>query len=309
MSRPIFLHSLVQGSPEWHEWRDGGIGGSDVSAILGISPYGMSRSALLRQKALRQRPLANFAMNRGSRLEPIIRGMYESLMLGSLFPPVCVQDGIYPWARVSLDGYSASLNRIAELKALKWEVHSSILAGIVPDCYDCQVQYQMFVSGVFCTAFVNYSENQRFAEHDRLAVVTVVANWDRQWEIFHEVEKFWREVEYYRENPSELPPVEEVQLVKEKKPRRGRAKKPQGGGVVCLERQPEEVPQDAQGGRACPVEVPHPLGGSDGGPRDGSREAAPDAAVERLDAAGDEWSRTAHYRQLSTAELMGSCHL
>ena len=30
---------LIQGSQEWHDWRSGGIGSSDVSVLLGINPY------------------------------------------------------------------------------------------------------------------------------------------------------------------------------------------------------------------------------------------------------------------------------
>lgn len=46
------LVELSQGTPEWHEWRKNGIGGSDATVVEGISPYRTPRQLFYEKKGL-----------------------------------------------------------------------------------------------------------------------------------------------------------------------------------------------------------------------------------------------------------------
>jgi putative phage-type endonuclease len=96
--------TLNQGSEQWKAWRREGIGGSDIAAILGLSPYDdHTREVVFREKVHRIEREGNFAMHRGQRLEPHARYAYERRQRCSA-PPACVEADGTPWARVSLDG-------------------------------------------------------------------------------------------------------------------------------------------------------------------------------------------------------------
>ena len=198
--------TLQQGTLEWLEWRKGGIGGSDIATILGLSPFeDATRENLLREKTERWQRTRNFAMRRGTRLEPIARRAYETAYRTDA-PPVCIQHDSVPWGRGSLDGlcrhrFDAGHGKpwILELKAPAWETHSAALAGIVPDYYRVQCQYQLWVAGIDLCHFASYTEHTRFKEKDRLAVVPVRENAEEQARILEAAEAFWAEVCQRRE--------------------------------------------------------------------------------------------------------------
>jgi putative phage-type endonuclease len=73
----ILIGTFTPGSPEWHAARADGLGGSEIGAVLGLSPFD-SRFALWHRKA------GNIAeveespeMEWGKRLEPVILGKYR----------------------------------------------------------------------------------------------------------------------------------------------------------------------------------------------------------------------------------------
>jgi putative phage-type endonuclease len=195
------LVNLNQGSPEWKAWRRDGIGGSDIATIMGVAPFkDATRENLLREKAEGWERPPNFAMRRGTRLEPVARFAYEQFR-ECVAPPVCVEMQGATWARVSLDGlcrYRAipcGVPWVLELKVPGWGAHDLALAGMVPDYYVPQCQWQLLVTGLFRLDYASYSENQRFAERDRLAVVTVWPDEATQSELLEQAVRFWLEVE------------------------------------------------------------------------------------------------------------------
>lgn len=152
---------------------------------MGVAPFeDATRENLLREKAEGWERPTNFAMRRGTRLEP-----------------VCVEMQGAAWARVSLDGlcrYRAipcGVPWVLELKVPGWEAHDKALAGVVPDYYVPQCQWQLLVTDLYRLDYVSYSENSRFAERDRLAVVTVWPDEAMQAELLEAAVKFWLEVE------------------------------------------------------------------------------------------------------------------
>jgi putative phage-type endonuclease len=180
-----------QGSDAWKAWRKGGLGGSDVAAVLGVSPYpDHTRAAVFAEKVHGVEREANFAMHRGQRLEPSARLAYTTRELCTA-APVCVEMDGCPWARVSLDGLcrpdavartahlpaaareralrtwlakpAADADRwILELKCPSWETHDLALNGVVPEHFEAQCQWQMLVCGLDRLDFASFNPHERF---------------------------------------------------------------------------------------------------------------------------------------------------
>lgn len=70
--RPTFLGAWTPGSQEWHQQRAGKVGGSDIAAILGLSPWDSLFSLWHRRKGLVAPQVEKPEMSWGKRLEPII---------------------------------------------------------------------------------------------------------------------------------------------------------------------------------------------------------------------------------------------
>lgn len=212
-----------QGTDTWREWRRGGLGGSDIAAILGLSPYTdppHNRETVFKEKVHGIERPVNFAMNRGTRLEPAARRAYE-LRHRCTAPPTCVEMDGCPWARVSLDGLCTNgavidpLWWILELKCPNWQTHDLALGGVVAEHFMVQCQWQLLVCGLERLDFASFNPGQRFTpasaipferwvtmpENCRpampaewLAEVEVSPDHEKQAWILDEVGRFWLEV-------------------------------------------------------------------------------------------------------------------
>lgn len=222
---------LRQGSPEWIAWRRGGLGGSDIAAILGLSPYeDATRESVFAAKVNGTEREPNFAMRRGSNMEPHARFAYE-LRRGCSAPPVCVEMAGCDWARVSLDGLCTlgGQSWVLELKAPSWKTHDLALAGIVPEHFEVQIQWQLLVTGLDCCDYASFNPSSRFTPasfgstfeewaqqrpEDRermpaewLAIVPMDADVERQAWIMEEAARFWFEVAEARASVPAAAPV------------------------------------------------------------------------------------------------------
>jgi putative phage-type endonuclease len=183
-----------QGSPEWLRWRADGIGGSDIAAILGLSPFpDATPEKLLKEKIERTTRNTNFAMRRGTFLEPKARAFFE-LRIGYLYVPLCVEHDDQSWMRVSLDGFCAQRLDLLEVKAANFKVHDYALSGLVPDYYLVQVQWQLITAGVKVGHFINYNDAAQFKGGNELAHVVVHEDAEQQAEIHTAAEEFWFKV-------------------------------------------------------------------------------------------------------------------
>ncbi|WP_020476625.1 lambda-exonuclease family protein [Zavarzinella formosa] len=185
---------LNQGSREWTRWRRNGIGGGDIAALLGLSPFPEATAdGLLAEKLGDTERATNFAMRRGVLLEPQARAMFEAREKTG-YVPMCVEHDTAPWMRASLDGYSHARNDIIEVKAPSFKVHDLALAGLVPDHYLCQVQWQLLVTDCRVCHFVSYNPAGRFQNGAELAVVRVTEDAEHQAAILEAAEMFWMRV-------------------------------------------------------------------------------------------------------------------
>jgi len=140
--KPIKV-DLVQGTPEWLEWRRGlKIGGSEASVIMGVNRYTSVQELFLRKLGLIPEVQVNEAMERGHRLEPEARVEFE-LESGISVVPACYTHGEREWQAVSLDGINIDETVITEIKCPGLKTHSEALGGKVPVIYYPQVQHEI----------------------------------------------------------------------------------------------------------------------------------------------------------------------
>jgi putative phage-type endonuclease len=133
---------MIQGTPEWLEFRSTRIGASDSAKILGLSPYGSAFDLYL-EKTGQKESNFNPAMSYGNRMEPLVRAYYEE-KVGEWFPPAVVTHPDYDWLIASLDGISSDNKRILEIKTCNAQVFEDAQRGEIPKYYYCQAQHQLF---------------------------------------------------------------------------------------------------------------------------------------------------------------------
>ena len=137
---------MIIGSDEWKKWRRDKVGASDVSAILGLSPW-MTPYDLWEQKILGKEIEMNSSMLRGQEREEEARKWVESKIGTILFPKV-YEHKKCPFFTATLDGIDEDEENAVEIKWPNKKVMKMAEAGEVIDYYYCQIQYQMEVVGL-----------------------------------------------------------------------------------------------------------------------------------------------------------------
>jgi putative phage-type endonuclease len=170
---------LVQGSPEWHEWRKGGVGGSDAAIIKMWHEHPFSSPYQLWQLKMGLIKETEFtgdqkrAVDRGHDLEPVARELFIKAT-GIHIEPSCFIHPDYPFVRASLDGVNEDHSIIVELKCpLKWEYHKHAVEGKIWDYYYVQIQHQLAVTGADFALFASYFPEAE-KEEDRFVICPVV---------------------------------------------------------------------------------------------------------------------------------------
>lgn len=139
-------HKIIQGTPEWHEFRSRHLNASDAPAMMGESPY-KTRDELLREKATGVAVDVSEETQRrfdaGHRFEALARPLAEKIIGEELYPVV----GSNGKFAASFDGMTMLGDVIFEHKTL-----NAALAVISPDeqlplHYRIQMEHQLLVSG------------------------------------------------------------------------------------------------------------------------------------------------------------------
>lgn len=140
---------MQQGSPEWHEWRQGKIGGSDAPVIMGDSPWCNPHTLWQRKLGLLPEQKTSYAMLRGIEMEEKARQAFEEQTGFVVFPDVRTHPKL-PWMIASLDGITMQGDVIVEIKCPTpgGSSHKSALEGVIPAIYKAQLQHQMLVCGL-----------------------------------------------------------------------------------------------------------------------------------------------------------------
>lgn len=146
---------LVQGTPEWHAYRQTMRNASETAAVMGVSPW-LTPYQLWEVRTGRRQIETNAAMRRGSALEATARLAYE-MLTGQVMEPLVMQAGDYS---ASLDGMTFDGSLIVEIKCPMHGQQSSlwqqVAEGEVPEHYRLQVQHQLMVSEAALAHFYVY---------------------------------------------------------------------------------------------------------------------------------------------------------
>lgn len=142
---------VLQGSPEWLEWRARGISATDITVILGLSDY-KTPWRLWAEKTGRLNPedmSGNPHIERGNRLEDGARQLAEK-RYNEILLPICAENGDWPVLRASFDGLDSN-NIPHEFKApadSTWsEIQENKTKSKTYKMYATQVEAQCVVAG------------------------------------------------------------------------------------------------------------------------------------------------------------------
>lgn len=139
------VKDLVQGTPEWLEFRKTKISGTDASIIMGTNPYKSPLKLWKQKMGLEDNDPVNYAMQRGSDLEPRARIAFEELTNLKMDPAIVVHD-VYTWMAASLDGYDGK--HLLEIKCPMHRVLEDCRNGKYPEYWHTQIQHQLAVTGL-----------------------------------------------------------------------------------------------------------------------------------------------------------------
>ena len=160
--------NLTQGTQPWLDWRAQGVSATDISVIMGLSPYKTAYRLWL-EKTGRANPenlSGNPNVQRGNRLEPLAREYFENRDEEILLP-VCAEYTDWPILRASLDGLS-STGIPYEFKAPTEKRFEELVSqGIESDTYnlyESQVKAQCVVLGASEGKLAFYMEDERVYE-------------------------------------------------------------------------------------------------------------------------------------------------
>lgn len=183
---------IDQRTEEWHKFRLEGIGGSDISVLLGVNPW-KNKDQLIREK-LGHAPIwkQNPAMLRGELLEPVARALYQKRFMVKTEPACIIHDDI-PILRASFDGHNPTAKIDLEIKVPNKYDHQAAIQGKVPDKYIPQVQHLLLVSGSKSLHYYSFTgRNQKMIE--------VYPDRAIQGLIINKAKEFWEELEHYKKH-------------------------------------------------------------------------------------------------------------
>lgn len=144
------IHSLVQNTPEWHEFRRHHHGASEASAMLGLSPY-KTRAELLREKATGIVPEVDEAtqqiFDHGHEVEALARPLIEKIIGEDLYPVTCTNDEVCPGLSASCDGLTMMGDTAFEHKQWNKVLAESVRNGVLPEEHQPQCQQLLLVTG------------------------------------------------------------------------------------------------------------------------------------------------------------------
>ena len=177
-----------QRSAKWLELRKQGIGGSDVAAIMGVSPYKSRLQLYLEKRGELEEQSVGPAAMRGVLLEDAVAKMYEHDRPGTKLRSWhgIIRKKSEPWKYASLDRTIVGEKRIVEIKTSsspRWSLYP------IPPEVEAQVRWQMIVSG--------YRVADVAALLGGLVMRIETIEWDdeKHERIEAEVEAFWDDVQ------------------------------------------------------------------------------------------------------------------
>jgi len=150
MLTPSTLIDVKQGSPEWHEFRNGGIGGSEIAAIMGLDKYKTQLDIQRAKLGLVSNPFTgNSRTDLGLILEPHVASRYTDQTGFKVRSQPCKIHRNCNWVRSSIDRQIIGTGRdtpgILEIKTTNpWTYREAKLTGL-PETWVLQLQHYLEV--------------------------------------------------------------------------------------------------------------------------------------------------------------------
>lgn len=143
------IHTVRQGTQEWHALRANHYTASEAPAMAGASKY-QSRAELLKQKYTGEIPEVSAAQQRlfdkGHAAEAAARPIAEEVIGEELYPVTGTSEE-HPHLLASLDGCTLLEDVIWECKLWNQELAAAVRAEDLPEHYLVQMDQQLLISG------------------------------------------------------------------------------------------------------------------------------------------------------------------
>ncbi len=146
---------LTQGTPQWRAFRKTKVCASDAAPVMGSNPWVNILDVYKDKISHEISSFDNEDMKRGRELEPIARGMFESLTDFLMVPKVVLHPTI-DYMLSSLDGMEVSGKAILEIKCPR-KHPECVLDGEVPVYHMPQLQHQMITTGLQKAYYMSYT--------------------------------------------------------------------------------------------------------------------------------------------------------
>ena len=161
---------------------------SDAASAIGESRY-ESEDAFVKKKVLRTKWAGNAATEHGTRLEPLVRDLYDAKYNRKSHEIGLVQHREYPWLGASPDGITED-GILVEIKCPM----SRKIEAKVPKHYWPQVQLQLEITDLEECDFVQYRPAKNESSEAEFVVVRVQR--DRDWFVraLPVLERVWQRV-------------------------------------------------------------------------------------------------------------------
>jgi putative phage-type endonuclease len=168
LNTAIHLGNFENNSPEWHELRNtkGVISGSEIGAILGLSPF-TSAVTLWAEKTgrIERDVVGNTAMRLGQLVEPAIRQLYQESHTDHVVEEVGTYASIHAsWMHANPDAVCLDETGQGYILEIK---HTALYWDAVPEHYKAQVFWYMFVFGLKKSVFAVVNAG-RYKEYEVL---------------------------------------------------------------------------------------------------------------------------------------------
>jgi len=183
------IHTAETGSPEWAKWREQGIGGSEVSAILGLNEY-KSPYALWAERTgkIDVEPVNNWSVRFGKAFEePILRMWLEDNPDWLLATTGTFVDNKYPFLQASPDALARNKVTgewiVIEVKTARYSWDS------LPVGYRAQVVHYLDVLGInrgLVLAVAGWNWFETWVEYDEFEALAQREEVIRFWKMVTE---------------------------------------------------------------------------------------------------------------------------
>ena len=216
VKRLLDLEFDEQRSEAWLKLRGNMLTASDAATSIGANKYQTPDDLIRKKCGLGEPFLGNEATAWGTKMEPIACEMFEEKYGLKVYELGLIPHKSYPWLGGSPDGLTEN-NCLVEIKC---PFRRKIERGVVPLCYEAQIQICMEIMDVESCYFVQYAPFDITFPAPEVFDVTIVPR-DREWfkKYLPVMDEFWKRVLYFREHLDELPkPKEKKTRVKKEVP-------------------------------------------------------------------------------------------